>query len=113
MAESVVECGVNFLSLQRAMGLVPPEFIPAYEWFLSMEGSLIPRLPRGDDAPSLSVPIKLASQRGMRSPNYAELPSKGAGRKKYIRQRVLGWRSLDCVLQRKRCLRGCRHDRAS
>lgn len=84
MAESVIECGVNFLSLQRAMSLVPPEFIPTYEWFLSMEGPLIPRLPRGDDAPSLPVPIKLASQRGMHSPNYAELPSKGAGKKKYI-----------------------------
>ncbi len=84
MTENVIECGVNFLSLQRAMGLVPPEFIPAYKWFLSMEGALIPRLPRGDDAPSLSAPIKLASQRGMHSPNYTELPSKGAGKKKYI-----------------------------
>lgn len=31
MAESIIECGVNFLSLRRAIGLVPPEFIPAYE----------------------------------------------------------------------------------
>lgn len=84
MTESVIECGVNFLSFERALKLVPPEFIPAYKWFLSMEGSVIPRLPRGDDAPSLSVPIKLAAQRGMHSPNYGELPSKGAGKKKYV-----------------------------
>lgn len=84
MAEEIIECGVNYLSYERALDLVPPEFIPAYQWFLSMEGQLIPQLPRGSFAPKLSAPIKLASQRGMHSPNYKELPSKGAGKKKYI-----------------------------
>ena len=84
MSEDIIECGVNLLSYKRACKLVPREFIPAYEWFLSNEGQVIPRLPRGADAPKLSVPITLASQRGMHSPDYGNLPSKGDGKKKYI-----------------------------
>lgn len=82
--DNSIECGVNFLSFDRALNLVPPEFIPAYKWFLSMENQEIPRLPRGVDAPPLSVPITLAAQRGMHSPDYRRLPSKGSGKKKYI-----------------------------
>lgn len=80
----VIECTINFLSYERALALVPPEFRCAYEWFSQMEGQVIPRLPRGADAPVLDSPIKLASQRGMHSPNYSELLSQGAGKKKYI-----------------------------
>ena len=84
MSDDIIGCGINYLSYDRACGLVPREFIPAYEWFLSKEGQLISRLPRGADAPELTAPIKLASQRGMHSPNYGELPSKGDGKKKYV-----------------------------
>ena len=51
MPDDVIERGVKSLSLQFAIGLFPPEFIPAHKCFLSMEGSLIPRLPRGDAFP--------------------------------------------------------------
>lgn len=84
MAGSIIEPNVIFPSLKRALGLVPPEFDPAYRWFLSKEGTVIEKLPMGSDAPVLSAPIKLSSQRGMHSPNYKELPSKGAGKKKYV-----------------------------
>lgn len=84
MSEEIIECGVNYLSFDRALNLVPPEFAVAYQWFLKMEGSIIPRLPRGADAPNLTVPIKLAAQRGMHSPDYRSLPSRGANKRKYI-----------------------------
>ena len=83
MTGSIIECEINFLSFERACELVPPEFLPAYEWFSQQEGTHIPRLPRGDDAPSLSVDIKLAAMRGIHSPNYRELASRGAGKTKY------------------------------
>lgn len=79
----IVECGINFLSYGRVADLVPPEFLVAYDWFQSMEGEFIPRLPRGADAPSIGASIKLAAMRGIHSPNYKELVSKGAGKKKY------------------------------
>ena len=83
MGEGVIECAINFLSYDRAASLVPPEFLVAYDWFQSMEGEVIPRLPRGNDAPKLAADIKLAAMRGIHSPNYRELPSNGAGKTKY------------------------------
>ena len=83
MVDRIVECRINFLSYKRAAALVPPEFLVAYDWFQSMEGKTIPRLPRGNDAPSLSTQIKLAAMRGIHSPNYTELSSRGAGKAKY------------------------------
>lgn len=84
MIEEVIECGVNFLSFERALGLVPPEFHAAYEWFSRREGSIITHLPMGKHAPSLPSGIKLASQRGMHSPSYASLESRGAGKRQYV-----------------------------
>lgn len=79
----IYDCDVNALSLERAKALVPPEFIPAYQRFLEYEGRRIPRLPRGDEPMASNLPIRLASQRGIHSPNYDELPSRGAGKRKY------------------------------
>lgn len=84
MSEGIIECGVNYLSFDRALTLVPPEFDEAYQWFREMEGSIIPRLPFGAGAPKLTVPIKISAQRGMHSPDYRSLPSKGADKQKYV-----------------------------
>lgn len=82
MSDIVIDCTINFLSLKRALGMTPPEFAAAYAWFQEHEGSTIPRLPIGDDAPR-GVEVKMASQRGIHHPNYRQLPSKGAGNPAY------------------------------
>lgn len=79
----IYDCDVNALSLKRAKTLVPPEFVLAYQRFVEYEGRQIPRLPRGDEPMAANLPIKLASQRGIHSPNYAGLPSRGADKRKY------------------------------
>lgn len=84
MSDGVIECGVNFLSYDRALKLVPPEFEEAYQWYSDMEGSIIPRLPFGPGAPKLSVPMKISAQRGMHSPDYGSLPSGGTDKQKYV-----------------------------
>ncbi len=82
MSDIIVDCTINFLSLKRALDRTPPEFATAYAWFQEQEGSLIPRLPIGEDAPG-GVEVKMASQRGIHHPNYGQLPSKGAGKPVY------------------------------
>lgn len=79
----IYDCDVNALSLERARGLVPSEFLPAYRRFIDYEGRQIPRLPRGSEEMARGLKIKLASQRGIHSPNYDSLPSGGAGKRKY------------------------------
>lgn len=79
----ILDCDVYALSLERASGLVPPEFLPAYQRFIDYEGRQIPRLPRGEEEMARGLDVKLASQRGIHSPNYDSLPSLGAGKRKY------------------------------
>lgn len=82
MAEnSMYECRVNFLSLQRAEALVPPEFAAAYRWYQERTGEHLEALPIGSYAPDL--PIKLARESGIHSPDYRKLPSRGDGKPKY------------------------------
>lgn len=76
------ECSINRLSLERAEKLVPPEFVQAYRWFQERAGEHFDTLPMGDHAPNL--PIKLAREAGIHSPDYRNLPSKGAGKTKYV-----------------------------
>lgn len=66
------ECTLDELTLDRAATLAPPEFAPAWTWFQTMQGRIIPRLPRGADSPS-DVPIKLAAQRGIHTPGVDSL----------------------------------------
>ena len=70
------------LTLASAEKLVPREFIPAWDWFQSMEGQTIPRLPNGQDAPS-SVPIKLASQSGIHTPGIDSISGGWRNGRKY------------------------------
>lgn len=84
MSERVVECGVNFLSFERACALVPPEYLQAYEWFQEHEGENFSCLPMGKHAPDLPVKITLARQSGIHTPSYNELKSKGAGKPRYV-----------------------------
>lgn len=76
-------CEVNFLTLERAGELVPPEFASAWGWFSDHAGQTIPRLPMGNDAPK-DLPLKIVRQAGIFSPSYPELPSRGAGKSKYV-----------------------------
>ena len=84
MYDRIIECGVNFLSYDRACKLVPPEYLFAYDWFLEHEGEEFPWLPMGDHAPDLPVSIKLARQSGIHTPSYNSLESKGAGKSRYV-----------------------------
>lgn len=84
MNNQIIECGINFLSFDRVKQLVPPEYLHGYEWFLAHEGETFSCLPMGKHAPHLDVPIKLARQSGIHTPSYSELPSKGAGKERYV-----------------------------
>lgn len=78
----VAECVVNYLSLDRALKLVPPEFSQAYDWFSNNVGERIPALPMGRYKPK-GFGFPLARQSGIHSPSYNALPSKGAHSRKY------------------------------
>lgn len=83
MDDRAIECGINFLSFDRACTLVPPEYLSAYNWFQNHEGEKFPWLPMGKHAPELPVEIKLARQSGIHTPSYSQLNSKGAGKSRY------------------------------
>ena len=70
------------LTVARAEKLVPPEFIPAWGWYQSMEGKRIPRLPMGSSAPE-GIPIKLAAQRGIHTPGESSISGGWRNGKKY------------------------------
>lgn len=82
----IVECELNFLTRQHAEKLVPPEFLAAWKWFQDHEGELLQRLPMGEAAPDLGVPITLVRQAGIHSPDYRNLSSwkDGTKRRKYV-----------------------------
>ncbi len=80
MNDRVIECGVNFLSYDRACDLVPPEYIHAYDWFQEHEGEVFSHLPYGKHAPELPVRITLANEPGIHTPGYSNLASKGKGK---------------------------------
>lgn len=82
MADFIYESAVNFLTLERAKMLVPPEFLWAYDWYIGHEGVLQDQLPMGAHTPK-NAPLCLARQAGIHSPNYRNLHSRGAGCKKY------------------------------
>ena len=83
MASYIEECEINFLSLERAAAIVPPEFIAVWNWFQQHEGSFLPVLPMGRATPS-DLPLKITRQAGIHSPNYSELASQGANKEKYV-----------------------------
>ena len=66
------ECELEELTLEYASTVAPAEFGPAWAWYQSMEGEVIPRLPRGKDAPE-GLPIKIAAQRGIHVPTVADI----------------------------------------
>lgn len=76
------ECPLSDLAIEYASTAAPPEFRPAWNWYQSMEGRLIPRLPSGRDAPK-DVPIKLAAQRGIHTPSAASLSGGWKDGRKY------------------------------
>ena len=66
------ECELEELTLEYASTVAPAEFGPAWAWYQGMEGEVIPRLPRGKDAPK-GLPIKIAAQRGIHVPTVADI----------------------------------------
>lgn len=83
MNDGVIECGINFLSYERALSIVPPEFIVGYEWFQSREGDVFQRLPHRDSSLILPDEIRVCADRGIHGPDYKKLASKGAGKREY------------------------------
>jgi hypothetical protein len=82
MAGLIYECEINFLTLERAEELVPPEFIPAWNWFIENQGAHIPALPMGNYKPE-GMKLALARQSGIHCPSYDSLESRGAGKEHY------------------------------
>ena len=82
--DSIIECGVNFLSFKRALKLVPPEYRYAYDWFQEHEGETFARLPMGKYAPKLKGGIKRFRQSGIFTPSYTNLASGGRGKERYV-----------------------------
>lgn len=82
MADFIYESAVNFLTLERAKMLVPPEFLWAYDWYIKNEGNLREHLPMGSHSPQ-GAPLCMASQAGIHSPSYRNLQSRGGDCKKY------------------------------
>lgn len=83
MSGLVYECEINFLTIERAAKLVPPEYIEAWNWFIENEGQHIPALPMGRYRPE-GMELPLARQAGIYCPSYENLPSKGAGKESYV-----------------------------
>ena len=78
----VYECTLTDLTLEYASTIVPSEFLPAWQWYQSMEGQLIPRLPMGDDSPA-ELPIKIAEQSGIHSPSEDDIEGGWHNDRKY------------------------------
>ncbi len=97
MGSWIVECELNFLTLAHAESLVPPEFMTAWKWFSDHEGEHLRRLPMGDAAPELDVPITLARQSGIHSPDYRRLPSYPDCVRKHVKKYVLSVHSEGSV----------------
>lgn len=83
MSGLVYECEINFLTIERAAKLVPPEYIAAWSWFIKNQGQHIPALPMGKYKPE-GMKLPLARQAGIYCPSYENLPSKGAGKESYV-----------------------------
>jgi hypothetical protein len=79
----VYECEINFLTIERAARLVPPEYIEAWNWFIENQGQHIPALPMGKYKPE-GMKLPPARQAGIYCPSYENLPSKGAGKDSYV-----------------------------
>lgn len=78
-SQLIYECPVLLPTLSRAAKLVPPEFIPCYEWFQKHAGETISRLPhRMLQAPA--TPIPLSRDSGIYIPSAARVTYDG-GRK--------------------------------
>lgn len=73
----IYECTLTDLTIEYASTIAPPEFLPAWKWYLSMEGQQIGCLPMGEHSPT-HLPIKIASQSGIHHP--AESDIKGGWR---------------------------------
>lgn len=83
MAEGVIECGINFLSYERALTFVPPEFKIGFEWYQAREGEIFSHLPHRNRSLVLPNEIKICADRGIHAPDYGNLASKGAGKQRY------------------------------
>ena len=72
----VIECLIHLLRVENALELVPVEYEKAYNWFQTMEGKCISRLPMGSYTPE-GFDHPLARQAGIYRPSYRTLKSKG------------------------------------
>ena len=84
MSGGIVECGVNFLSYERALSFVPPEFVIGYDWYQAREGEHFACLPHRDKALALPEEIRICADRGIHGPDYKKLESRGAGKSEYV-----------------------------
>lgn len=78
-SQLINECPVFFPTLSRAEALVPPAFVPCYEWFQNNAGEMISRLPHRMPQPP-TTPIPLSRDSGIYIPSTARVTYDG-GRK--------------------------------
>lgn len=83
MNQEIYECQVNFLSIERALSLTPPEFKVAWDWFLRPENHKLANLPFRNRL-NEDLGITLVRQSGIHSPDYSTLASQGANKEKYV-----------------------------
>lgn len=80
--ELIFESQIALPTIKRAERLVPPEFIPCWQWFADNEGETIPSLPhRMTQQPK--TPIPLSADPGIYSPGV----SKGTAQVRYMHGR--------------------------
>ena len=64
---------INILSLERAFLKAPTEFLPAYEWFMTHEGTDPIKRPTRQSGLAPDIPISLvAGMRGIHKPAGCE-----------------------------------------
>lgn len=83
MNDTIIECGVNFLSYERALELVPPEFKIGFDWYQERERDAFRILPHRDSSLDRPSEITICADRGIHAPNYRNLASHGAGKQRY------------------------------
>lgn len=68
----IYECPVLLPTLERAERLVPPEFVPCYEWFIEHTDTIISVLPH-NMKPQPDTPVPLSRLSGIHSPSAARV----------------------------------------
>jgi hypothetical protein len=80
--ELIFESRIALPTIKRAERLVPPEFIPCWQWFVDNEGETIPVLPHHMAQPP-KTPIPLSRDSGIYCPGV----SKGTAQVRYVQGR--------------------------